>query len=66
MTQGAKPCPTPLFPFHLLDPDDRTTVRWVIPGSRLSTPEAFGGCHLIELLTYKAAPLHNTHLSHHK
>ena len=21
--------------------------RWVIPGSRLSTPEAFGGCQLI-------------------
>lgn len=32
-------------------------TRWVIPGSRLSTPKAFGGCHPIELPRYKAAPL---------
>jgi hypothetical protein len=32
--------------------------RWAIRGSRLSTPEAFGGCHPIELPSNKAAPLH--------
>jgi hypothetical protein len=28
-----------------------------LEGSRLSTPNAFGGCERIELATYKAAPL---------
>ena len=32
-------------------------ASWVIRGSRLSTPKAFGGCKPIDVPTDKAAPL---------
>jgi hypothetical protein len=35
----------------------RVAKPGAVPGSRLFTPKAFGGCRLIELLRYEAAPL---------
>ena len=39
-----------------LEAAHKTAPRWAVLGSRLSTPNAFGGCPLTELPSYKAAP----------